>query len=305
MRPRGRRDPAATGRWFVVTDNVLPRHRGHRARAARAAIREDLPRARHRRQGAVPRPGVRARWCGPPRPMPCWPASRCSPDGRRRRRHGRRHRRRDDRRLLAHHASGRGRRAAPRTSSPRSGTRERSRATSACAGTPRGSSAPPRPSVSPCPADSRSRMPRTSRPMSGTSRRRPSGVAERQLAAAAAVVAARRHARPQTPSEGPRPLRDVQLASSARAACCGTPADGTADAVLDAIRQRPRRRVADPRGRRGRRRHGIRALCGRPARGRRTRRRRRWPAGGGGTRRVPRWPGHSRLRSEQTRYNVS
>ncbi|MEO7070743.1 MAG: glutamate mutase L [Nostocoides sp.] len=59
--------------------------------------------------------------------------------------------------------------------------------------------------------------------------------AERDLSAAAAVVAARRHARSQSPSEGPRPLRDVQLLVGSGGVLRHAP-DGTAGFVLDAIR---------------------------------------------------------------------
>ena len=59
--------------------------------------------------------------------------------------------------------------------------------------------------------------------------------AERELAIAAAVVAARRHARPQSPSEGPRPLRDVALLVGSGGVLRHAPG-GTAQEVLDAVR---------------------------------------------------------------------
>ncbi len=59
--------------------------------------------------------------------------------------------------------------------------------------------------------------------------------AEGELASAAAVVAARRHARPHTPSEAPRPLRDVALLVGSGGVLRHAPA-GVAVGVLDAIR---------------------------------------------------------------------
>ncbi len=59
--------------------------------------------------------------------------------------------------------------------------------------------------------------------------------AERELATAAAVVAARRHARPQSPSEGPRPLREVALLVGSGGVLRHAP-EGAAQEVLDAVR---------------------------------------------------------------------
>ncbi len=116
--------------------------------------------------------------------------------------------------------------------------------------------------------------------------------AEQWLAETAAVVAVRRHGRPPHSSERPRPSRRSP-SSSARVACCAMRRRVSPSRVLRQRHRRPRRGLARPGERSDVRRHGIRALRGRPARG-------PAPRGGVGSRGDPgrvriRWEGEQRL----------